>query len=1052
MVNSGANNSKSINLLAENPQSGVGVRHHAGAGAVEAHDVTAARAEAGSRPGTLPATHTLISNKRNNSNGGHGNKDTNPHLKLTVHTLETAPVGAITKPGTLRATQRTSVNIQPRHVAVSAPATTQNTAGNGDLHNVKGKHTVLHDAASARAPDFDKIKTMCRSDEWDQAVDGNPLAFKTHRILHWPHIDEEAVDARLVTIYKAVRDTGVPNAMSARLRVPSALNITKWEELLPESPDNTQLLSFLKFGFPMGYMGPTSSTVGTPNHPSATQYPRQMEEFIETEKAMGALHGPFVKVPFREWAHVSPLMTREKATPDDRRVITDLTFPTQHSVNAYIFKNSVYGAPRQHSLPTVDAFVKGLVKSGRGSYMATLDIARAYKNLVSDPLDWPLSCISWNNKYMCDTSMAFGARSSSCHMQRVANAIVAMLEKQGITASMYLDDIIILASTHQKALGDVILARQLLKDLGLPEAVKKAQAPANVVTWLGITIDANDLALSIPDRKITQVMGKVNNALHRRTMSKKSLQSLLGSLLHVAKCVAPARLFVGRLLENMRKMRGKYTNINSDTKKDLRWFQEFCAGWNGVSLIPTTLHDMEILVDASGSGIGGYNGSTGYARQVCPKHDPVKNIAHLEGANIVVALHTFLDQSHAGTKVRVHCDNEAAVAVMTSGKGKDTVLLDVARAAWMIEATLSVKLLYVHIPGVSNIVADRLSRAHLSSAASKEAGTIIKERAIHMIKPCMFMIDNVNPSITCSSGLQVTSDTGLGPTGEGQSEGNRTGPPVQRALIPQVLPQDAHQPPSTSVPGHMLLDRGTSRPRPQPGHNSKQGQSLKGSCNSSGHKWKAHEPPKGSEGPGRTGQGQKLYSQENRCHTGGSSKISDTGPARNSHRDSHQGSYPDNVPRCPEAVRGTPSQYSKVGIYKAPHTWRHKDHHIRPQHEDKMGQEHAGLQGLQVSAAGHHTGQQILRGTDIAAAHKGDAYAEPQTAPHSVPGVNQAHPHIISPQIVDKGKQAGCTALQRIYNALSTPGSSHRGPQGRMSRDRHSGVRWVEFQRPQAVH
>ena len=104
-----------------------------------------------------------------------------------------------------------------------------------------------------------------------------------------------------------------------------------------------------------------------------------------------------------------PLMMREKGDQGKRRIITDMTYPQEASINAYIVKNGVYGFEHAHSLPTVDALVSDMAAMGPGTFLSSIDISRAYKNFVSDPLDWPLLCFAWENEYFCDLSMPFGA-------------------------------------------------------------------------------------------------------------------------------------------------------------------------------------------------------------------------------------------------------------------------------------------------------------------------------------------------------------------------------------------------------------------------------------------------------------------------------------------------------------------------------------------------------------------------------------------------------------------------------------------------------------------
>lgn len=67
----------------------------------------------------------------------------------------------------------------------------------------------------------------------------------------------------------SIAQTGVPNAIVVRALLPTNLKLDKWEELLTKSPDDRELLLFLKFGFPLGYLGPERNSIGCDNHPLA---------------------------------------------------------------------------------------------------------------------------------------------------------------------------------------------------------------------------------------------------------------------------------------------------------------------------------------------------------------------------------------------------------------------------------------------------------------------------------------------------------------------------------------------------------------------------------------------------------------------------------------------------------------------------------------------------------------------------------------------------------------------------------------------------------------
>ena len=425
--------------------------------------------------------------------------------------------------------------------------------------------------------DFDHIRDLCENDSRDCDLDLSPRVFAKHRRENWPTSNFGPHHSMLSTIFSTVRDTGLPNAVGARIVLPTKLNIPAWEELLTGYDDT--LLDYIRYGFPMGYIGPTSDLTDTPNHPSVTQFVPQVDSFVDKEIGLGGLIGPFKTAPFSEWSHVSPLMTRPKADPANRRVITDLTFPRHKSVNAYIRKNTVMGLANT-------SVVDRVIAIGPGAFMFTMDVSRAYKNFKSCPLDWPLLAIHWRKEFYLDVTMPFGARASSGHMQRVADTIVACLASAGVTAHMYLDDLVVVAPTLQVARAQYETARDLLARLGLPEAMDKSQPPATLIKWLGINIDSVAGTMSVPSDKLDQLVTLSKAAVRRRSITRKQLQSILGKMLHVAKCIKPARLFVARLLDELRGPRRLFINLNSSMKADIKWFIEFASQWNGVALFP----------------------------------------------------------------------------------------------------------------------------------------------------------------------------------------------------------------------------------------------------------------------------------------------------------------------------------------------------------------------------------------------------------------------------------------------------------------------------------
>ena len=166
----------------------------------------------------------------------------------------------------------------PRSVAQPQSADRAHASGNGDAHArivVGSRDPHLHPHMSERAGidkhiDFSYIRHLCEVDRTIPLVDLTPQSFAEHRRAEWPLSDFGAAHEKFTNIYEAVRATGLPNIMSARIPVYNALNTVAWDKYLSGVDD--QLLDMIRFGFPMGYIGPASPIDDINNHPSATQF------------------------------------------------------------------------------------------------------------------------------------------------------------------------------------------------------------------------------------------------------------------------------------------------------------------------------------------------------------------------------------------------------------------------------------------------------------------------------------------------------------------------------------------------------------------------------------------------------------------------------------------------------------------------------------------------------------------------------------------------------------------------------------------------------------
>ena len=161
----------------------------------------------------------------------------------------------------------------------------------------------------------------------------------------------DSIDKFLETADK-ILSTGVPNYQKARIPIESGLNVQAWERYLCDYTDK-RLLQYIRFGFPLSLINPHElCNKEAINHFSATQYPSQVSEYLNKEKALGALLGP-VNPPIHDQYHCSPLLTRPKDI-NKRCVILNLSHPYGQSVNDHVDKDKFDSVVFALKFPTID--------------------------------------------------------------------------------------------------------------------------------------------------------------------------------------------------------------------------------------------------------------------------------------------------------------------------------------------------------------------------------------------------------------------------------------------------------------------------------------------------------------------------------------------------------------------------------------------------------------------------------------------------------------------------------------------------------------------------
>ena len=158
-----------------------------------------------------------------------------------------------------------------------------------------------------------------------------------------------------IFIHNLIKNSGKHNFELCRIPIYSKLNIEFIRRNLLDYEDK-QVCDFLEFGWPIGHIGkPFTSTVRK-NHGGATEFPEDINKYLNKESDYRSVLGPFKNSPFEQIA-LSPLNSVPKRDSQERRVILDLSFPESISVNDGILKDNYLGENISVSYPSVDDLI-----------------------------------------------------------------------------------------------------------------------------------------------------------------------------------------------------------------------------------------------------------------------------------------------------------------------------------------------------------------------------------------------------------------------------------------------------------------------------------------------------------------------------------------------------------------------------------------------------------------------------------------------------------------------------------------------------------------------
>ena len=293
-------------------------------------------------------------------------------------------------------------------------------------------------------------------------------------------------------------------------------------------------MTYIVEGVPLLFDGPLLDQV-YPNWGSCELLRTEVNTYLQYNISRGWKVGPFPTKPFSNFVG-SPMGAFSKPSKTGSgvktRVIHDLSWPPDHSVNTYIPSDLC-----SVQYVTVDTAVNIVKNLGKHCLMGKLDLANAYKQVGVRPSDWYLLGSTWINDdgstaYYYDTVLPFGGRSSAALFNKFADGLEFIMLKNGVSHAIhYLDDIFTAGAPHTSECSDnMSLMLSTCDSCGVEVNSSKTVPPTSVLEFLGIIIDSDKMELRMSDSRLADIKCELRRWLGRKSDTKRALLSLIGKL------------------------------------------------------------------------------------------------------------------------------------------------------------------------------------------------------------------------------------------------------------------------------------------------------------------------------------------------------------------------------------------------------------------------------------------------------------------------------------------------------------------------------------------
>ena len=468
--------------------------------------------------------------------------------------------------------------------------------------------------------------------------------------------------------------------------------IKNWEKITQDQ----NILQLVK-----GYQIPFLKHPKQDRPPPKSSWSLEEQKLIDQEVQKMLQKGAIQEVPSIQGQFLSSIFLVPKKGLGYRPVIN------LKSLNHYI--------PYQHFKMEGLHFLKDLLQ--KGDYMCKLDLKDAYFSVPLHQDFQKFVRFQWKEKIYQFLCLCFGLGPAPRMFTKLMKVPMALLRRLNIRAIVFLDDILVIASTEEEA----VMARDtliyILQSLGFMVNVEKSELnPTQKLEFLGVIVDSLEMSLALPQGKKDKVINQCSQLLNEKEVSIRELTQLIGRLSSSAIAVLPAPLHYRAMQrQQILELAGKNNfeaqiTLSSKVRMELNWWIENLNLCQGKSLIAPTAQ-LQISSDASLKGWGaacrGHKTGGPWSDQEKQCHI---NLLELKAAKFAIL--TFVKLFPKSKSIHIQMDNIVALSYLVKmGGTQSEALSGLSKEIWDFLLTKQITIAAEYLPRILNVEAGAQSRS-----------------------------------------------------------------------------------------------------------------------------------------------------------------------------------------------------------------------------------------------------------------------------------------------------------------------------------------------------